>query len=146
MMTPLVTEMKQRLRDFLANPRLEEEFRVWFALSLRNVHKADDPEAEALAHAVQQVFSDAGRGLYNSDALMAALSRLATPATVAHSSQEWTVYEEEVSVLSPNGSAYLYSLGRAGLESNPEMPYGLSLADDCPMSGSPEPLFSAAGS
>jgi hypothetical protein len=54
---PLVKEIKDRLRAFLADPEQEQEFRVWFALMLRDVHSANNVEAEALAHQIVATFA-----------------------------------------------------------------------------------------
>ncbi len=81
-MATSVSDLKTRLRAFLADPRSEEEFRVWFAHTLREASSGNDPDLESLAHAVQKAFSDFAYGLYTPDQLMTVLSNFAKPARV----------------------------------------------------------------
>ena len=74
-----VNVLKERLRDFLHEPSLESEFRVWFAHELRNAHKSEDMELESLLHTVQRAFSDAAAGRYSPAELTEFLTDLSAP-------------------------------------------------------------------
>ena len=58
------SELKSRLRKFLADPQAETEFRTWFASLLIDIHQENDAEVESLVHAIHVAFSDAAEGLY----------------------------------------------------------------------------------
>lgn len=88
-MATSVNDLKDRLRKFLSGDEPDEEFRVWFALALRDAHKANDPDFESLAHAVQGAFSDAASGLYTSDQLEQVLSSLAKHNVAAETAPEY---------------------------------------------------------
>jgi hypothetical protein len=78
-MATSVSDLKKRLRNFLADPRSEEEFQVWFAHTLREASSGKDTDLEALAHAVQKAFSDFSYGLYTPEQLLAVLKDFAKP-------------------------------------------------------------------
>jgi hypothetical protein len=69
-------ELRKRLRKFLADPKSDQEFSVWFAYELRDAHKAADPALESLLHAIQRAFSFAADGTYSPAELRSALSSL----------------------------------------------------------------------
>lgn len=73
-MSPSVSDLKNRLREFLSSPQANKEFRTWFLSQLRSVHKANDPELESLVHAVQRMLSDAAQGDCNAEELRDALA------------------------------------------------------------------------
>lgn len=75
-MTPLVKKLKERLANFLLSPDSEEDFRLWFASTLLNVHNEGDSEAESFVHQVQRTFSDGDRGFYTQEQLVEVLSQL----------------------------------------------------------------------
>lgn len=78
-MATSVTDLKNRLRSFLADPSSEAEFRAWFAFTLRDASSGSNPDLESLAHTIQKAFSDAASGYYDSEELKAVLSFLAKP-------------------------------------------------------------------
>lgn len=78
-MSTSVNVLKERLREFLADPSLESEFRVWFVNELRNAHLEDDKELESLLHTIQRAFSDAAEGLCTPAELNDFLTDLSAP-------------------------------------------------------------------
>lgn len=70
-------ELKQRLANFLADPKQEQDFRVWFASVLRDAHQLEDPETEALAHEIMWIFYDNSRGFCTVVQLTERLTKLA---------------------------------------------------------------------
>jgi hypothetical protein len=62
-MTKLSNEIRQELSRYLAGDLQPADFRNWFAVVLRDVHKSNDPAAEELAHAVEWEFCDLERGV-----------------------------------------------------------------------------------
>lgn len=73
-MATSTSELKSRLRNFLTDPRANEEFRPWFASLLIGPNA---PDVEALVHAIHLAFSDAAEGMYSPDELRAQLADLA---------------------------------------------------------------------
>jgi hypothetical protein len=61
-MVTSVKDIKDRLRAFLSDPGLEQDFRTWFALMLRDVHGSGDLGAETLAHEIAAAFATQERG------------------------------------------------------------------------------------
>lgn len=92
-----VKEIKERLKAFLDDPDLEQEFRDWFALALRDVHKSNDPTAEALAHEIVWAFHDQRRGLCSPRQLMDELTRLATDPGVHFGAEPFQVKADATS-------------------------------------------------
>lgn len=76
----LTNQIRTRLSQYLANPSGESEFQEWFAEVLRNVHASNDPEAEALALAVEWAFLDLERGNLPADDARQNLLQLAGPS------------------------------------------------------------------
>jgi len=83
-MVTSLKELKSRLGEFLANPEVESEFRVWFAEALRDAHKSTDSAVEALAHEIMWAFLDQKRGLCTSAELLEELTRLVTQPYVCY--------------------------------------------------------------
>lgn len=84
-------ELKQRLAAFLADPAQEGDFRVWFALALRDVHKSGDPALEGLAHDIMWAFYDQRNGLCTAEELTETLVELATDSAILYGAQQFAV-------------------------------------------------------
>lgn len=69
-------ELKRRLREFLADPRADKEFRPWFASLLIDKQEERDENLETLVHAIHRAFSDAAEGLYSPQELRSLLLSL----------------------------------------------------------------------
>lgn len=72
-------ELRSRLREFLADPRTNVNFRPWFASLLADVQNENSVEVESLVHSIHQAFSDAAEGLYTPEQLREHLGDLAKP-------------------------------------------------------------------
>jgi hypothetical protein len=62
-MTELTKEIRKQVAQYVAGDLEPNDFRDWFALQLRDVHKMNDPEAEELVHSIEWEFLDVERGI-----------------------------------------------------------------------------------
>ena len=80
-MSKLTKEIRERLGQYLTGDLAPAEFRDWFALALRDVHKANDPGAEDLLHSIEWNFFDLERGILSEQVLKQNLFHLALSGT-----------------------------------------------------------------
>jgi len=80
-MSTLVKEIKTRLSQYLVGESNAGEFQIWFASLLCDLSPAE-PDALALAHAIEWAFADAERGLAAAK-VRNNLSQLARPTSAA---------------------------------------------------------------
>lgn len=117
------TELKSRLRKFLADPKAEDEFRYWFASLLT---QNNDPDLEALAHAIDSAFSDAADGhctpqelrTYLSDLARAEKTSTASTAGVYDLSEltfYYSTFSSPLNPLSASGAFYGHNVASAPL-------------------------------
>jgi len=123
-MVTSVSNLKDRLRNFLSGDLPEQEFRVWFALALRDASAGNDPALESLAHSIQRVFADAADGLYTANQAKEVLSYMAEQEIVPTSdlsARYFVVYVSGKLVVPPLGSTQnaMASSGAYNLLPNP---------------------------
>ena len=107
-MATSVSDLKERLRNFLSGDLPEQEFRVWFALALRDASAGNDPALESLAHSIQRVFVDAADGFYDpaqAKELLSYLSKQEAAEQVEQSARYVVVYVSGKLVVSPSASS-----------------------------------------
>jgi hypothetical protein len=73
-------QIKEQLSRYLTGDLEPAEFRDWFALVLRDVHKSTDQNLEELAHEIEWAFCDLDRGV-PSEKVRDALAQLLNPQT-----------------------------------------------------------------
>lgn len=120
-MVTSVKELRDRLREFLADAGKEQEFRDWFALALRDSHKSG-ADVESLAHEIMWAFLDRKRGVYSGQQLADELQRL----TVTQ--EQWVADPRTLvstdALVKPQAAERAFVVGTSQVEIGPALVYG----------------------
>lgn len=111
-------ELRNRLREFLADVNKEQEFREWFALALRDSHKSGT-DVEALAHEIMWVFLDQRRGLCSPEELSKELQHLTVVPELWTTDERYSVRSD--AALTSLQKAEQYSFAGSRVEIGPAL-------------------------
>lgn len=84
-MATSVNDLKERLREYLTDPKSEHDFRVWLAFAVRDAHKSEESDFEPFVQSVERAFSEAADGTYTPEELRSVLADLAFESHVDES-------------------------------------------------------------